>query len=410
MARMFVSTGFAASLALAAGAALAQNQLLPLSPPPISPSNVGVAISGDGSVVLGRPACETCSGIGIQWRQDQAWTPQEIGPTWNVPQDISVGGMWVVGSHDGTPPVPGYLSGAFRKQLAPAPGPFETLFSVLQDPLDRLNEAVAISDDGQVIVINSSRAFEPDTVLRWTSAGGVFLSHSESGAGISPNGRFIAGTARGIEIGDPSEPAIWFENGPAQRLGLLPGTSGGIALGVSDDGRTVVGVCYVGFFLVRPFIWRQGIGISELATLTPGDLNTVPRAITPDGSMIVGTSASESVYWNASLDVDRIENLVPIAQLVNWSELRDAVDVSNDGRSIVGHGLNTNGNDQPFLLTLVGAPCPADFNHDGQGDFFDYLDFVAAYSADAPDADFNDDGVIDFFDYLDFAAAYDAGC
>jgi hypothetical protein len=54
--------------------------------------------------------------------------------------------------------------------------------------------------------------------------------------------------------------------------------------------------------------------------------------------------------------------------------------------------------------------CIADFNGDGSLDFFDYLDFVAAFSAATPDADFNADSVIDFFDYLDFVAAFSSGC
>lgn len=54
--------------------------------------------------------------------------------------------------------------------------------------------------------------------------------------------------------------------------------------------------------------------------------------------------------------------------------------------------------------------CPADFNGDGSLDFFDYLDFVDAYSAGLSSADFNGDSVIDFFDYLDFVDAYSLGC
>ncbi|MDX2147551.1 MAG: GC-type dockerin domain-anchored protein, partial [Planctomycetota bacterium] len=52
----------------------------------------------------------------------------------------------------------------------------------------------------------------------------------------------------------------------------------------------------------------------------------------------------------------------------------------------------------------------ADFNLDGQVDFFDYLDFANAFSAEDPSADFNGDGQVDFFDYLDFANAYGANC
>jgi fibronectin-binding autotransporter adhesin len=57
-----------------------------------------------------------------------------------------------------------------------------------------------------------------------------------------------------------------------------------------------------------------------------------------------------------------------------------------------------------------GTRCQADFNNDGTADFFDYLDFVAAFDAEDPSADFNNDGTVDFFDYLDFVAAFDIGC
>lgn len=54
--------------------------------------------------------------------------------------------------------------------------------------------------------------------------------------------------------------------------------------------------------------------------------------------------------------------------------------------------------------------CAADFNCDGSVDFFDYLDFVAAFSGNESSGDFNEDGEIDFFDYLDFVSAFSVGC
>jgi len=59
---------------------------------------------------------------------------------------------------------------------------------------------------------------------------------------------------------------------------------------------------------------------------------------------------------------------------------------------------------------FVGIRCSADFNQDGTVDFFDYLDFVAAFAANDPTSDFNTNAVIDFFDYLDFVAAFSSGC
>jgi hypothetical protein len=50
-----------------------------------------------------------------------------------------------------------------------------------------------------------------------------------------------------------------------------------------------------------------------------------------------------------------------------------------------------------------------DFDANGSVDFFDYLDFVADFTAEEPRADFNRNGTIDFFDYLDFVQAFERG-
>ena len=54
--------------------------------------------------------------------------------------------------------------------------------------------------------------------------------------------------------------------------------------------------------------------------------------------------------------------------------------------------------------------CPSDFNRDDAIDFFDYLDFVDAFSVGDLNADFNNDYELDFFDYLDFVDAFSSGC
>ena len=54
--------------------------------------------------------------------------------------------------------------------------------------------------------------------------------------------------------------------------------------------------------------------------------------------------------------------------------------------------------------------CAGDFNADGMIDFFDYLDYVSAFSSSAAGADINQDGTIDFFDYLDFVSEFSSGC
>ena len=66
----------------------------------------------------------------------------------------------------------------------------------------------------------------------------------------------------------------------------------------------------------------------------------------------------------------------------------------------------------PTVGPLEARPvaCLADFNADQTIDFFDYLDFVDAFSTSVAHADFNHDGVLDFFDYLDFVDAFSGGC
>ncbi len=77
-------------------------------------------------------------------------------------------------------------------------------------------------------------------------------------------------------------------------------------------------------------------------------------------------------------------------------------------------GTAVNLGSQGFAISATGAisetGCPGDFNNDQLVDFFDYLDFVAAFSAGSQSADFNNDQVIDFFDYLDFVAAFSTPC
>ena len=56
------------------------------------------------------------------------------------------------------------------------------------------------------------------------------------------------------------------------------------------------------------------------------------------------------------------------------------------------------------------SSCPADFNGDGQLDFFDVSTFLSAFSAQNPSADFTMDGEFDFFDVSAFLSAFSAGC
>ena len=88
-----------------------------------------------------------------------------------------------------------------------------------------------------------------------------------------------------------------------------------------------------------------------------------------------------------------------------WNLPQGVLDPVTDDFNNQGNPVGVN-----FTLTGTQASCDADFDHSGQVDFFDYLDFVQAFASDDPRADFDANGQIDFFDYLDFTAAFAAGC
>ena len=102
----------------------------------------------------------------------------------------------------------------------------------------------------------------------------------------------------------------------------------------------------------------------------------------------------------------------------NYNAIDDAADISSG----TSRDCNTNGVPDECEIaagTLADSdgngiadicPCLADFNGDATLDFFDYLDFVTAYSQNLPSADFNHDSIINFFDYLDFVDAFSVGC
>ncbi|MBU6413660.1 MAG: hypothetical protein KGS45_09305 [Planctomycetes bacterium] len=63
-----------------------------------------------------------------------------------------------------------------------------------------------------------------------------------------------------------------------------------------------------------------------------------------------------------------------------------------------------------YVDIAIDPLCAADFNRDRTVDFFDYLDFVAAFSGSSATADFDFSGTLDLFDYLDFVGHFAQGC
>jgi hypothetical protein len=136
-----------------------------------------------------------------------------------------------------------------------------------------------------------------------------------------------------------------------------------------------------------------------------------------------GENTDMNTNWNFVANASSISWATPFtfAQNANTSALRWGTAATF---SVTTNTAPTTGNatltyfKTAGTLTLNGiqipsngsVSCPADFNGDTNVDFFDYLDFVAAFSSNDASADFNGDTSIDFFDYLDFVAAFSSPC
>lgn len=121
------------------------------------------------------------------------------------------------------------------------------------------------------------------------------------------------------------------------------------------------------------------------------------------------TTRDTGIFVNGELLVQEGVTQIAGSTLFSISAVESNLSVSPNGRYVIFEGVLADGRDGAFLIDR-GGECLADYNGDTTVDFFDYLDFVADFSSNAPGADFNADTVIDFFDYLDFVAAFSTGC
>lgn len=177
-----------------------------------------------------------------------------------------------------------------------------------------VGEAFATSADGSVVVGWTEASFG-EQAFRWTQAEGMvplgFLNGAgtRSGArGLSADGSVIVGASN--STGQSDEAIRWTAAGGMQGLGFLPGGDYSLALGVSADGSTIVGLS-LSDFGSRPFIWNSSSGMLDL----------------------------QIVLESAGVD------------LTGW-QLRGAYDISADGRTIVGEGINPQGQLEAWIATV----------------------------------------------------------
>ena len=295
------------------------------------------------------------------------------------------------------------------------------------------SQAFGVSADGSVVVgygisANGQEAFRrtPAGGMQGLSdfPGGDYLSVAQA---VSADGSVVAGIGTwGAVWADQQYAFRWTTTGGMQSLGVLPDAPAQTsrAYGVSADGNVVVGWSSSpnGTYNYRAeaFRWTAADGMQGLGDLPGGPFDSWAWAASGDGSVIVGTSLTDSDYnqafiWDASHGMRHLKTLLETEyglDLAGW-ELEYATAIAPDGHTVVGFGYNPSGWREAWLAVLSPPILRGDVNCDGTVSFGDINPFVLLLSnaelwqqtyPDCPmdNGDINVDGTVGFRDINPF--------
>ena len=125
------------------------------------------------------------------------------------------------------------------------------------------------------------------------------------------------------------------------------------ARAISDDGTTVVGDSHE-----HAFRWTQAQGTVDLGLL-PGSTEATANNVSADGSVVVGNSGNSPVdlqafIWDATRGMRDLKDVLESdygLDLTGWT-LSTAEDISADGHTIAGVGVNPLGFNEAWIVTI----------------------------------------------------------
>ncbi len=251
-----------------------------------------------------------------------------------------------------------------------------------------------VTPDGDIVVGHGRRhvpgkPHPQSQAFRWTREDGFRaldnLLDPESGssqsfsASVSANGKVSVGYALWDDDSPIRREAVrWNASGQATGLGDLPGERDwSLAWDVSADGTIIVGEAW-GERGREPFYWTEATGMIGLGDQPGGIIHGIARAISSDGSIIVGRGSGDrddsAMIWDPIRGGRSLRQVLEDEfglgeELAGW-DLDNAVDISADGKTIAGNGVNPQGNREGWVVVLDELPDipelrPGDIDLDG---------------------------------------------
>lgn len=217
---------------------------------------------------------------------------------------------------------------------------------------------------------------------------------------VSRDGSRVTGWAHGH--GGPRSPYRWDALPSASGEFLHAPEFGGSGLGVSDNGRFVVGYSNGIAPRSRAFAWSGADGFRALPAPGSAADETYANDVSDDGVVAVGFRLAtpqgqvpapkpHAVVWDARGTIKDLADLLGSLghDTAGWT-LVSAAAVSADGRTITGNGINPAGQREGWIAVLprYDACGLADIAEPfGSVNLFDLRRFLEAFAAHHPDAD-----------------------
>ncbi len=184
---------------------------------------------------------------------------------------------------------------------------------------------------------------------RWSSATGM-VSHGPAGPNGTDERAYGLSNDGSVMVGKAHRKGYWpvaYKWTNAGGFELFNGLQASEARAISGDGSIIAGFTMpdwtnpnVDNFRSEAFTWTESGGIVGLGDLTGGENSSRALAISNDGSFITGWGTSsngkEAVRWNGS-------EIIGLGDLLGGDFLSEAIDISSDGSTIVGFGTTNNG-------------------------------------------------------------------